>query len=105
MTLSDPRTKAALRELAAEGHCTCIHCVEARIKGITKMPQCEINRRAQELQDMIIPPNPSNFFPELSPQYNPKTGMLETDSSRPVGMISTDSTNTGRIATKWIIKD
>ena len=101
--MTDPRTTAALRELAAEGHCTCIHCVEARIKGITKMPQCEINRRVQELHDWIIPPNPSNFIPELSPNYNPNTGVVESNS-RPVRMFESDS-GPPRLATRWNIKD
>ena len=101
--MTDSRTAKALRELAAEGHCTCIHCVEARMKGITKMPQCEMNRRALALQDMIIPPNKGNFIPELSPNYNPNTGMIETNS-RPVRMYETGS-GQRPIATKWTVKD
>ena len=72
--------------------------------GIGSLPQCEKNKRLLDLQSRIIEPNKGNFLPELSPNWNPKTGMLESDNSKPVGMISSDSSNAGRIATKWIIK-
>jgi hypothetical protein len=45
-----------------------------------------------------------DFIPELSPNYNPHTGMMETND-RPVRMINTDSANAGVIAKKWIIKN
>ena len=96
--MTDPRTQAYLRELAkaqeqnrkvvdmAVQICTCNACIEERMKNA--IPPCELNKRMQEVHDMIIPPNPSNFFPELSPDWNPKTGTLESNN-RPVGMIST----------------
>jgi hypothetical protein len=69
------------------------------------LPQCEINKKIKELHDKIIPPNPSNFIPELSPNWNPNTGRLESDNRRPVRMFDLGSSNTGHIAKKWIIKD
>ncbi len=79
--------------------------VYLRYRGIGSLSQCEINRRLQEVRDKIIEPNRSNFIPELSPDWNPNTGTLETES-RPVGMIDTGSnSNPSYIAKKWIIKD
>jgi hypothetical protein len=72
--------------------------------GIGSLPQCEKNKRLIDLQSKIIEPNRGNFIPELSPNWNPKTGMLESDNIKPVGMISSDSSN-NKIASKWIIKD
>lgn len=71
--------------------------------GIGSLPQCEKNKRLLELQNMIIEPNAGHFLPELSPDYNPKTGLLESDS-KPVGMIKSDPSTAGKIATKWNIK-
>jgi hypothetical protein len=73
--------------------------------GIGSLPQCEKNERLLDLQDKIVEPNTGNFIPELSPDYNPSTGRLESDSHKPVRMISNDSANAGIIATKWIIRD
>ena len=72
--------------------------------GTDSLTQYEKNKRLLDLQNKIIEPNRGNFIPELSPDYNPNTGILETNY-RPVRMTSTDSANAGRIATKWIIKD
>ena len=75
----DPRTAAYLRELnkameqnkkvvdAAEQICTCGNCIEARMNKTLSV--CEVNKRMQEIYDSVIPPNPSNFIPELSPTY------------------------------------
>lgn len=75
----DVRTRAYLRELnkaieqnkrvvdAAEQICTCVNCVEARMKKA--IPPCELNKRMQQIHDAVIPPMPSNFHPELSPYY------------------------------------
>jgi hypothetical protein len=76
-----------------------------RYLGIGSLPQCEKNKRLIDLQSKIIEPNAGNFIPQLSPDYNPRTGMLESDNSRPVGFISSDSSSNNRIASKWIIKD
>jgi hypothetical protein len=75
--------------------------------GTSSLPQCEKNKRLLDLQSKVIEPNKGNFIPELSPDYNPRTGMLEFDNSRPVGLISSsnDSSSNNRIASKWIIKD
>ena len=58
----------------------------------------------ESIRDKVIDKGPSNFIPELSPDYNPKTGMIESDSIRPVRMFDLDS-NSGMIAKKWIIKE
>lgn len=111
--MADPRTIAYLRELAkaheqnrkvvdaAEQICTCIDCVEARAKK--QISPCEQSKMMQTIRDSVIPSAPSNYFPELSPNWNPNSGMLESDS-RPVGLYGTES-NSGRIANKWMIKD
>ena len=75
-----------------------------RYKGMG-LSQCEINKRLQELHDRIIEPNKGHFIPELSPDYNPRTGMLESDNSRPVRMFDIGSSPNKPVATKWIIKD
>jgi hypothetical protein len=76
-----------------------------RYLGTGSLPQCEKNKRLLDLQSKVIEPNKGNFIPELSPNWNPKTGMLESDNIRPVGLISSDSSNSNKIASKWIIKD
>jgi hypothetical protein len=75
-----------------------------RYLGIDSLSQCEENERLIDLQNKIIQPNRGNFIPELSPDYNPNTGMVETNY-RPVRMIEDDPANKGIIAKKWIVKD
>ena len=75
-----------------------------RYKGIGSSPQCEINKKLLDLRNMIVEPNKGHFIPELSQDYNPRTGMLESDNSRPVRMFETGS-NPEYVAKKWIIKD
>lgn len=55
---------------------------------------CRRKRMTREIHDKIIPPNPGNVIPELSPDWNFDLGMLESNS-KPVGMV----------AKKWIVKD
>jgi hypothetical protein len=73
--------------------------------GVGSLPQCEKNKRLLELQNRIIEPNKGNFILELSPDYNPNTGMLEASGFRPVRVFDDNSANAGRVATKWVIKD
>jgi hypothetical protein len=47
-----------------------------RYLGTGSLPQCEKNKRLLDLQNKIIEPNKGNFIPELSPNWNPKTGCL-----------------------------
>jgi hypothetical protein len=75
----DERTRRALHELAekqkaavdavakAEEVCQCEHCKQARAKK--EMSQCDKDKLLQYLPEMIVKPNPSNFFPQLSPDY------------------------------------
>jgi hypothetical protein len=78
--LVDPYTQAHLRELrmrldrqvndavkTAGELCDCPNCIEARIKNT--IPPCELNRIVNHIRDNVIRPNPSNFHPELSPNY------------------------------------
>jgi hypothetical protein len=72
----DERTRRALRDLAekqraavgaAEEVCQCANCAQARLKN--EISQCDKDKLLQSLPEMIVKPNPSNFFPELSPNY------------------------------------
>lgn len=103
--MTDPRTQAYLRELrirlekqkqdainTAAELCDCPDCVDARVRK--QIPPCEQNRIMQELHDRIIPPYSSNFIPEASPNWNPNTGMLESNS-RPVRMFEPNTNSSG----------
>ena len=66
-------------------------------------PPCD-REIMQSIRDKVIGQNPSNFFPEASPNYNPNTGRIELLNSKPVGMFESSS-GSRPIATKWIEKD
>jgi len=55
------------------------------------------------IHDKVIDQGQSNFIPEISPNYNPNTGRLESNS-KPVGLYGTESGNRP-LATKWTIKE
>ena len=74
--MTDPRTAAYLRELrrtldkqvndavkTAGRLCDCPNCIEARASKT--LSACEQNKRMQTIYESIIPPNQSNFHPEL----------------------------------------
>lgn len=57
---------------------------------------------AKSIRDRIIDQGPSNYIPEISPNYNPNSGMMEYNS-KPVGLYGTESAGTRPLATKWTI--
>jgi hypothetical protein len=79
----DERTRRALRDLAekqraavdaAEEICQCANCAQARLKN--EISQCDKNAILEHLPRMIFGRGPNNFIPELSPNWDFKTGTL-----------------------------
>ena len=58
---------------------------------------------SKSIEDKVLGENPGHVIPELSPNYDFRTGMIESNS-RPVGMFE-PSDKPGIVAKKWIVKD
>jgi hypothetical protein len=63
------------------------------IRELIKYPGCKKPVSLDDIQKKVFGETPGNVIIELSPDYNPNTGRLETNG-RPVGMFESNSSST-----------